>query len=105
MPYPTRVETGNRNASPVYSPTLAIQDFFISSLALRERGGGFLNEHSHLGMARLEIHVNPEFFQRFAGRRTDRPDHRSRKSVSDLRFDTFLRGDLKQVRNLNRGGE
>src|SRR5260370_4658182 len=101
MPYPTRVETGNRNASPVYSPTLAIQDFFISSLVLRERRGGLLNEYSHLRMAGLEIHVNSEFSQRFACGGTNRPNHHLRKSVSDLRFDAFLRRNLKQVRHLN----
>src|SRR5260370_22398204 len=99
MPYPTRVETGNRNASPVYSPTLAIQDFFISSLVLRERRGGLLNEYSHLGMAWLEIHVNSEFSQRFACGVTNRPNHHLLNSVSDMRFAPFLRLSLNQVRH------
>src|SRR5260370_33564914 len=98
MPYPTRVETGNRNASPVYSPTLAIQDFFISSLVLRERRGGLLNEYSHLGMGALEIHVNSEFSQRFACGWPNRPNHHLRNACSHLRFAAFLVCNLKLVR-------
>src|SRR5690348_9726202 len=116
MAYPTKVAAGNRKASAVYWPTWAMSGLSglltrcASALDLRPGDGsslgfqqsfgalgGFLHQVSHLGMAGLEVRMDPVVLERFGGRRSDGSDQHLREGSAHIVFQAFFRGYAQQV--------
>ena len=62
--------------------------------------GGLLHQKTHLGMARHNIGLDSEFFQRLARGGSDGCDHHAAKTLVNRFFQAIFSGNAEQMRQL-----